>query len=139
MVDHDVRRQHALPANRALDDEPDDRSLTGFVLVPPARQRPLCAAELELDADAHQLFVRGHPTHLTHKEFLLLRHLLEHAGRVCHRRELLDAAWGVDYEEPPTHKSIEVFIRRIRRRLAAGGASAETIRTVRGVGYIIDR
>lgn len=102
--------------------------------------RPLVlrAGDVELEVDAHRLRVRGEVTHITHKEFLVLGHLLAHAGRVCGRRELLDAAWGVDYEEPPTHKSVEVFVRRIRRRLEAAGSTTDLIRTVRGLGYVID-
>lgn len=98
----------------------------------------LVVGDVELEVDAHQLRVRGSAVHVTHKEFLLLHHLMTHAGRVCDRRELLDAAWGVDYDEPATHKSIEVFVRRIRRRLESGGGSATWIRTVRGLGYVVD-
>jgi two-component system, OmpR family, response regulator RegX3 len=116
------------PAAAAVDVDPGDEG----------RAPVLSVGEVELEVDAHRLRVRGEVVHITHKEFLVLRHLLAHAGRVCSRRELLDAAWGVGYEEPPTHKSIEVFIRRVRRRLEIGGSSGARIRTVRGLGYVFD-
>ena len=141
MLDRDFFPQH--PDRGTLDPGADPRDTerldpTRVPVLPLPRQPPLHVDELELDVDAHQLRIRGQPVHLTHKEFLLLRRLLMRAGQVCSRRELLDAAWGVDYQDPPTHKSIEVFIRRIRRRLEAAGSSADRIRTIRGLGYIVD-
>jgi two-component system phosphate regulon response regulator PhoB len=53
--------------------------------------------------------------HLGPTEFRLLRHFLEHPGRVFSREQLLDAVWGRDvYVEPRT---VDVHIRRLRKAL----------------------
>src|SRR3954454_18921572 len=129
---------HSRPSRSGALDERGSED-PDFAPAQAARRERLRVGEVELDVDGHQLYVAGQPVHITHKELQLLRHLLVHAGRVCPRRELLDAAWGVGYEEPSTHGSIEVFMLRIRRQLSEHGSAAERIRTVRGLGYVFDR
>ena len=74
--------------------------------------------------------------HLGPTEFRLLRHLLEHQGRVFNREQLLDAVWGHDvYVEPRT---VDVHIRRLRKALN-GPEEFDLIRTVRSAGYSLDR
>ena len=74
--------------------------------------------------------------HLGPTEFRLLRHLLEHPGRVFSREQLLDAVWGHDvYVEPRT---VDVHIRRLRKALN-GPEEYDLIRTVRSAGYSLDR
>jgi DNA-binding response OmpR family regulator len=72
---------------------------------------------------------------LTRTEFALLRALSEHRGEVLNREVLLELVWG--YRFDPGTNIIEVHINRLRRKLAEVG-EAETIRTVRGVGYVVD-
>jgi two-component system phosphate regulon response regulator PhoB len=68
-------------------------------------------------------------------EFRLLRHFLEHPGRVFSRERLLDAVWGHDsYIEPRT---VDVHIRRLRKAINTGNKS-DIIRTVRSAGYALD-
>jgi DNA-binding response OmpR family regulator len=90
---------------------------------------------VELELDAHQARVAGTPIHLPHREFQVLHMLMDNAGRIVTRRQLLDTLWGTDH--PDIHKTIEVHINRLRRRLRTPG-KPEPIRTVRGVGYIFD-
>ena len=66
-----------------------------YSLVDPhtlGRLRILRIGDVELQLDGHQLLVRGTPVHLPHKEFVILRQLMDNAGRVVTRRELLDHA-----------------------------------------------
>ena len=88
-----------------------------------------------IDLDGHRVFADGTEIRLPRKEFDLLRALLENAGRVLGRRELLDAVWGTGYED--ANKTLEVHIRRLRGKLGAKPA-ASRIRTVRGIGYVFD-
>jgi len=105
------------------------------------RLRPALAAESiefgDIVMDLSQFRVRrgGEEVHLAPTEFRLLRHLVEHPGRVFSREQLLDAVWGQEiYVEART---VDVHVRRLRRTLNAGG-KRDVIRTVRAAGYALD-
>ena len=98
--------------------------------------RILRIGDIELQLDGHRLLVRGAPVHLPHKEFLILRQLMDNAGRVVTRRELLDNAWGTDRTDARNY--LEVHIRRIRTKIESDVDRPTRIRTVRGVGYVFD-
>jgi two-component system, OmpR family, phosphate regulon response regulator PhoB len=85
---------------------------------------------IRLDIAGHQLRVRGREIPLTATEFRLLRLLLERAGRVQTRGQLLSDVWG--YAEDIDSRTVDTHIRRLRRKL---GAEADRIETVIGVGY----
>jgi DNA-binding response OmpR family regulator len=87
------------------------------------------------DIDGHRVFADGTEVTLSPKEFGLLSVLLQNAGRVVSRRDLLDAVWCPGH--PDENKILEVHIRRLRRKLDPG-SPARRIRTVRGIGYIFD-
>ena len=68
-------------------------------------------------------------------EFRLLRHFMQHPGRVFSREQLLDLVWGHDvYVEPRT---VDVHIRRLRKALNEVNDN-DIIRTVRSAGYALD-
>lgn len=98
--------------------------------------RILRIGDVELQLDSYRLLVRGTPVHLPHKEFVILRQLMENAGRVVTRRELLDNAWGPDRADARNY--LEVHIRRLRTKIESDMEQPTRIRTVRGVGYIFD-
>jgi two-component system phosphate regulon response regulator PhoB len=88
-----------------------------------------------MDLAAHRVTRNGRPIHLGPTEFRLLRHFLEHPGRVFAREQLLDAVWGHDvYVEPRT---VDVHIRRLRKAINGDG-EPDVIRTVRSAGYALD-
>ena len=88
-----------------------------------------------MDLAAHRVARNGRAIHLGPTEFRLLRHFLEHPGRVFAREQLLDAVWGHDvYVEPRT---VDVHIRRLRKAINAEG-EPDVIRTVRSAGYALD-
>lgn len=97
--------------------------------------RLLHANGVGIDLDGHRVFADGTEIRLPPKEFRLLQLLLTNAGRALSRRELLDAVWGQGY--PDSNKTLDVHIRRLRRKLGAKTASSR-IRTVRGIGYVFD-
>ncbi len=77
----------------------------------------------------------GRAVKLGPTEFKLLRHFIEHPGRVYSRDQLLDAVWGHDiYIEART---VDVHIRRLRQALCEDG-ELDVIRTVRSAGYALD-
>jgi len=92
-------------------------------------------ADIEMDIVSHKVKRGGETIPLGPTEFRLLRHFLEHPGRVFSRERLLDAVWGHDsYIEPRT---VDVHIRRLRKAINDGGKS-DIIRTVRSAGYALD-
>ena len=92
--------------------------------------------DLTMDLASHRVRRNGRDVHLGPTEFRLLRHLLEHQGRVFSREQLLDLVWGQDvYVEPRT---VDVHIRRLRKALN-GDDEVDLIRTVRSAGYALDR
>jgi len=92
--------------------------------------------DLALDLARHRVRRRGREVHLGPTEFRLLRHLLQHQGRVFSREQLLDSVWGREvYVEA---RAVDVHVRRLRKALN-GVDEADLIRTVRSAGYSLDR
>jgi two-component system phosphate regulon response regulator PhoB len=87
-----------------------------------------------MDLAAHRVRRNERDVHLGPTEFRLLRHFLEHPGRVFSREQLLDAVWGRDVEVEL--RTVDVHIRRLRQALNAAG-EADAIRTVRSAGYAL--
>lgn len=87
-------------------------------------------AGVELDTSAMQLIINGQQMGLSRREYVLLKELMESAGRVK-TREQLEASlysWG----DEVASNALEVHISNLRKKLPA-----DFIRTVRGVGYSI--
>jgi two-component system, OmpR family, phosphate regulon response regulator PhoB len=91
--------------------------------------------DVEMDLAAHRVRRSGRDIHLGPTEFRLLRHFMQHPGRVFSREQLLDLVWGHDvYVEPRT---VDVHIRRLRKALNEEDET-DLIRTVRSAGYALD-
>ena len=86
---------------------------------------------LFIDNDAFTAFIDGNPLELTLKEFELLSHLSENAGRVLTRDQLLNAIWGYDYIGDT--RTVDSHIARLRTKLGDYGASH--LKTIYGMGY----
>lgn len=104
-------------------------------LRPALSEESIAYGDVRMDLAAHKVTREGQAIHLGPTEFRLLRHFLEHPGRVFSREQLLDAVWGQDvYLESRT---VDVHVRRLRQALNAGGR-LDLIRTVRSAGYSLD-
>ncbi|KZD12771.1 phosphate regulon transcriptional regulator PhoB [Oceanibaculum pacificum] len=102
---------------------------------PAADAETLRCGDIIMDIAAHKTRRGERDVHLGPTEFRLLRHFLEHQGRVFSREQLLDAVWGADvYVEPRT---VDVHIRRLRKALNEPHED-DPIRTVRSAGYALD-
>ncbi|MCY4191820.1 MAG: phosphate regulon transcriptional regulator PhoB [Rhodospirillaceae bacterium] len=134
---------------RGLDSGADDyvtkpfspKELIARIRAVMRRTRPSISAEkmtfadIEMDMIAHRVTRSGEVAHLGPTEFRLLRHFMEHPGRVFSREQLLDSVWGHNvYVEPRT---VDVHIRRLRKALNVG-KSPDVIRTVRSAGYAME-
>jgi DNA-binding response OmpR family regulator len=86
---------------------------------------------VELDLESRRVTCRGEPVELAPRELAVLEALIAHPGRTLTRRQLEERlyAWGREVES----NAIEVHVHHLRAKLYP-----ELIRTVRGVGYVID-
>lgn len=97
---------------------------------PAARStRRLELGDVTVDPEAREVTVAGEPVELTGKEFDLLAYLLENAGIVVSRDQLLDRVWGMSYAGGT--RTVDVHVAQLRRKLGR----PESIRTFRGSGY----
>jgi two-component system OmpR family response regulator len=94
----------------------------------------LRVADLELDTRARRASRAGREIRLQYREFLLLEHLMRHAGQVVTRSMLLETAW--DYEFEPRGNIIDMHVHRLRQKIDRGFACA-LIHTVPDAGYTI--
>jgi two-component system OmpR family response regulator len=88
---------------------------------------------LRLDRVARRFFLGGSPFEMPAREFEVLWELMTPPGRVVHKRELSDKL--SDLEDALGDNALEAFVSRLRKRLAASDVS---IRTLRGLGYVIE-
>lgn len=90
--------------------------------------------DLELNLGGHTVYADGNRVELTLKEYEILRLLMENPGRVFTRDQLINSVWDSDYIGET--RTVDVHIGTLRTKL---GRCGEYIRTVRGVGYRMER
>jgi len=95
-----------------------------------ARPDALRVGDLRLDRRTHVLHCGDAGVELSRREFVLVQHLMEHAGDVCTRAELLAEVWG--YAHDPGSNVIDVAVARLRTKIRG-----LRIETVRNVGYAL--
>ncbi len=93
------------------------------------------SGRLSFDRDARRAAINGQAVDLSPREWMLLDALLAHEGKVV-TKEQIAVAWSGDAQEPGTPSgSLEGIVHRLRRKLEG---SAVSIRTVRGLGYLLE-
>ncbi len=94
----------------------------------------LTCGNLEFDSIGRRVCLAGEPVELSARELAVLETLVFRQGKVVSKEQLIESlcAWG----EEVTPNAIEVYMHRLRKKLEAGGVA---IRTVRGLGYMMDR
>jgi len=88
---------------------------------------------IRLDIQRHLVTVNGDGVKLTAKEFLLLRYLMEHRGRLVSRDVLLRDVWG--YQFTGGTRTVDVHVRRIREKIAL---LAGALTTIKQFGYRLE-
>jgi DNA-binding response OmpR family regulator len=96
---------------------------------PAVPEQRLELGDVAVDTLAREVTVAGEPVELTGKEFDLLAYLLENAGIVVSRDQLLEQVWGMSYAGGT--RTVDVHVAQLRRKLGR----PEAIRTFRGSGY----
>jgi two-component system OmpR family response regulator len=94
----------------------------------------LRVADLTLDPLTRQVTRGERAIELTRKEYGLLRYLMENAGAVLSRSQILNNNWGYNFD--PGTKVVDVYVRYLRKKVDEGEA-VPLIQTVRGAGYSI--
>ena len=91
--------------------------------------------DISLDREKKRVTRGGRALEMGPTEFRLLEFLMERAGRVFSREQLLDGVWGS--EVYIDERTVDVHVGRLRKALNRG-READPIRTVRGAGYALD-
>jgi two-component system KDP operon response regulator KdpE len=97
-----------------------------------SQEGPLRAGGLLLDPAAHEATLDGAPLDLSRREFDLLHYLVQRAGQVVSRRDLLTHVWHLPYGG--ADKTVDVHISWLRRKLGETAQEPRYLHTVRGVG-----
>jgi DNA-binding response OmpR family regulator len=86
--------------------------------------------DIVLDCEVRQAYLSSRPLGLTPYEFQLLRFLVERAGRVFTRQELLSRVWG--YRHVGRVRTVDTHVLNLRTKL---GTLGDRLQSVRGMGY----
>ena len=85
--------------------------------------------DMRVDMRSHQVYLKGKEMDLTPQEYALLEMLIINRNLALTRDQILEQAWGYDYEGDT--RTVDVHIQRLRRKLNL----EEEIQTVYKVGY----
>ncbi|HLX31026.1 MAG TPA: response regulator transcription factor [Casimicrobiaceae bacterium] len=94
----------------------------------------LVHGRLRLDVAARRLFHDDEPIEMSARELALTELFLARQGRVVSKEQMIDHLFG--FGDDVGSNAIEVYVHRVRRKLEPFGVE---IRTVRGMGYLLDR
>ncbi len=118
-VNSNIRRFYALGAGNGIQ----------------ATEKELRVRDLCLDTEACLVYQEGNIIELTSIEFKILRMFMEEPGKVFTKQQIYEYAWGDEYMM--SDNSVMVGISKLRTKLEQNGQ--EYIRTIRGLGYRLDK
>ncbi len=110
------------------------RARAGMQMDDPGRI--LRVAELQMDLATRQVLVQGKPVVLTVTEFEILRALMEQSGYVLTRGDLVRKALGSDFQG--LERTLDSHMRNLRAKIEPDPRTPRYIKTVYGVGYILE-
>jgi two-component system response regulator RegX3 len=99
----------------------------------PTSASVISVGDVTINLDTRTVTQGGVELSLALKEFELLRMLMEEAGRVVRRTDLMDEVWDPNWFGPT--KTLDVHVSSLRKKLGDDSASPRYIHTVRGVGF----
>lgn len=91
---------------------------------------------LQIDPESGEVLRQGERLPLTPKERLLMRELAARAGRTVAADEMLTNVWGAAYRSEVQY--LRVWMSRLRSKVEADPSNPELIKTVQGIGYLLD-
>jgi len=86
-----------------------------------------------LDFKKYIALFRNKEISLSSKEFAIMKFMIDRAGEVIHRYDLLEKVWG--YEHIPTTRTVDNYILSLRKKLEDDPSNPQHILSIRGVGY----
>ena len=96
---------------------------------------PLLAyGALAFDSVGRRVEIHGEHIELSPRELGVLEILLAKVGKVVSKEHLIEHLYG--HDEEASSNAIEVYVHRLRKKIEAAGI---TIRTIRGLGYLLDK
>jgi two-component system response regulator RegX3 len=101
--------------------------------VPEPAEEVLSGGPVRMDVARHEVTVRGVTVALPPKEFELLEAFLRRKGRLLTRHFLIEEVWGADYFGDT--RTLDVHVKRLRRKVEADPHRPDHLQTVRGLGY----
>jgi len=93
----------------------------------------LAGGPVHMDVDRHEVMIDGAAVSFPPKEFELLETFLRRKGRLLTREFLIEEVWGHDYFGDT--KTLDVHVKRIRRKIESDPHEPALLLTVRGLGY----
>ncbi|WP_432949057.1 response regulator transcription factor [Kribbella sp. CA-253562] len=93
----------------------------------------LTVGDLKLDVEGHQVTRQGRPVRLSATEFRLLHYLMQNAGHVVSKAQILDRVWAYDFGGDAS--IVDTYISYLRRKADTG--EPKLIQTVHGIGYVM--
>ena len=109
------------------------RAVLRRTAAPPAAGPRIEVGEVRIDLDTRTVTRGGQPVELTVKEFDVLRMLLERAGKLVRREELMSEVWDTNWFG--STKTLDVHMSALRKKLGDDPAAPRYIHTVRGMGF----
>lgn len=103
------------------------------LMQPDAERQPVIDGDLAIDPDRLVVTIDGQAIDLTPLEFKLLWVLAEHRGRALSRDVIYQRVWGADRGHGD--RSVDVLVRRLRRKVDEIGGNFTYVQTQHGVGY----
>ncbi len=107
---------------RSLMRRQSDRKLTAFEY-----------GNIKMDLLSRTVLVDEQPVELTNREFALLEHFMQNTGRVLTRTQIAEKIWEAHFDMETN--LIDVYVRRLRKKLGMFDDKESVIKTIRGVGY----
>ena len=102
---------------------------------PMLQENVLKVSNLEINRLTRQVKRGGRRIELSPKEYSLLEYLILHSGRVLSRSMIVEKIWDQSFEG--LTNIVDVYIGHLRRKIDEG-QETKLIRTVRGLGYMLD-
>ena len=93
-------------------------------------------ANVEIDLNRRLVKRDSEIVSLTRTEWMLLQHLAANAGKVMLNTELLSKVWGPEYRDDLQY--LRVWVSRLRSKLEPDPANPMIIKTLQGIGYLLD-
>jgi two-component system KDP operon response regulator KdpE len=99
-------------------------------------ERVINVQDVEIDLNRRLVSRSGEVVSLTRTEWLLLQYLAANAGKVMLNAELLSKVWGPEYHDDVQY--LRVWVSRLRRKLEPNPNEPVIIKTMQGIGYMLD-